>query len=132
MRFAVNKGWLRPSVQKAIWQLAFEMPTAKAIKGVTIEDDPSMCFRKSLAAKDGVSIRAPHGRQLINGCSQCWRAVDYGAHDFCGACRFGPVVMETDRTYMGGWERVMDNTTDPQSPRAVYLRRRMRRLALED
>ena len=128
MRFAMSKGWLRPSVQKAIWQLAFEMPTAKAIKGVTIEDDPSQCFRKSLTAKDGVSIRAARGRQLINGCARCWRAVDYGVHDYCGMCRFGPTIMERDWTYMGGdADPVMDYTDSP-SPRAVYLRKRLRML----
>ena len=130
MRFAVSRGWLRPSVQKAVWYYAFETPSAKVMKSVSIEESDEKSLWgwpcKILEPKFGVNIRVVMERKMVNACVQCVRAQvwddddcrDYG--DYCGRCRSIPVIEEfDDSTALCGED--YNPFTPEASPRKLYL-----------
>ena len=123
MRFAVNKHWLKSDIQKMVWQYSFETPSAKVMKGVSIQsfNYQNRWPRKRLTTKSGVHAKVAMGRSMVNPCHQCEMAENFGSNHDSGGCRSRPVVMRSlyEDSYLGG--------STPQcrdeSPRRCYLKK---------
>ena len=92
--FAVCKKWFSEELERKIWHYAFVTPTAEAMKGVTIRTR-SMdhgWVRTTLRAKDGTSILAACGLNLMNPCVGCEMYDLIGVGSYCGQCRWRPTV----------------------------------------
>ena len=122
MRFARNKSWLKSDIQKMVWQYSFETPSAKVMKGVTIEDVPRKWTAKKLTTKKGVRAFVAMGRSIKNPCHQCEMAENYCSDRYCGECKSRPIVVPSlfEDSYLGG---MMSQCKGGQSPRTGYLKK---------
>ena len=122
MRFAVSKHWLKADLQKMVWQYSFETPSAKVMKGVTIENVPRKWPAKKLTTEKGVHAKVAMGRPIKNPCLQCEMAENYCSDRYCGECKSRPTVMPAlfEDSYLGG---VMSQCKGGDSPRTGYMKK---------
>ena len=104
MRLALSKKGLGPAIENEVWHYAFIVPSAKAIRGVILEDQshPHAWTRKLIIPKDGAHVKAGMGWRVVNPCLICEEAELTGVTDYCGQCRSRPVVRRAIRmSYLG-------------------------------
>ena len=107
MRLALSKKGLGPAIENEVWHYAFIAPSAKAMQGVTIEDQG---WRKRITPNDGVHVKAGMGRMMVNPCFMCENAELDCMTEYCGQCRSRPVVRRAYQvSYLGmGCSQVRD------------------------
>ena len=71
MRFALSKKEQGSAIENEVWHYAFIVPSAKAMREVTIEDKG---WRKRITPKAGVHVKAGTGREMVNPCFMCEEA----------------------------------------------------------
>ena len=67
MRLALSKKGLGPAIENEVWHYAFIAPSAKAIRGVILEDQshPHAWTRKLIIPKAGAHVKAGMGRRVV-------------------------------------------------------------------
>ena len=123
MRLALSKKGLGP-FENEIWHYAFIAPSAKAIRGVILEDQthPHAWSRKLIIPKDGGYVKAGMGRKVVNPCWICEAAELTSVTEYCGQCRSRPVVRRARRmSYLGMGCSQLRGEATPRTKQAYCL-----------
>ena len=112
MRSALSKKGLGSVIENEVWHYAVIAPSAKAIKGITIENEGShdQWARKRITPKAGEHVKAGMGRKMVNPCFMCEDAELDCMTEYCGQSRSRPVVRRAYQfSYLGmGCSQVRD------------------------